>query len=160
MEWELTNPNILELSKLKIRINNRLAPRDSFIKFGINTDYRRIQYLIKNNPLYGNNKDDILYNIAMNYLKKPYCEICYTEDEPQYYIEHIHDENINGYYNKKEFAGTYRAKVCAQCNRLEAEAKKISNKRDRFIYYCSKNQWNDPELQKFQLDNLIKMKYL
>ena len=176
MEWESSidfdddeyslSKHILnkEIKKIKDRIYNTVVPKDCFRINNYTTEINeneRLKYFIKTNSninIFNNKtKNNILNNFAIEWIKKPYCFICYNSfEENQYIVEHKHDLNKRGIYNKNLFAGIYRGKACKRCNAIEAHAKfkKISNDyyknsipnfNERLKYWCTKNNFLDKD---------------
>ena len=161
MEWEIEcYINNEKIKKIADKIYNTVVPKDCFRLNYTTTcinENERIRYFIKNNSneiIFNENmKNLILNSFAIDWIKKPYCYICFKQyEENQYIIEHEHDLNKRGMNNKNLYAGVYRGKVCKRCNILEGHAKlkninlnysncNIPNKNQRLKYWCIKNNF-------------------
>ena len=158
MEWEYTeNPNENDIKLMEIKIYNRVVPQECFNRSRYCTikqeDQKLRQKYFERYNGFNEKKEQILRRLAIEWLNKPYCWICY-EKETNYkkcIIEHLHDINKPSIYstNTNNYAGRFRSKACKHCNSIESQAKNINNITDRFKYWSYKKNWITQEEKEF-----------
>lgn len=169
MDWELTeNPTETAIRSMEYQLYNCIVPQECFNRSRyciINKNDKQLQqeYFERYNGI-NETKEQILRRISLDYLKRPYCWICYN-NETHYnkcIIEYKHDIHKPSLYSisSNNYAGRFRAKACKHCNSIETQAKNITNIVDRFKYWSIKKKWTTPKEKLFYYRILQKYGYL
>jgi len=162
MDWTTTrkhgNHDIESTAK---KIRGVIAPTDVFNSsvMCVDVSTKQNRYIEKKHPHIGDDVDAsyILLELAIDYLDRPYCQLCYQE-KPSYVVEHAHDLESVG-FTRKIYAGTYRSKACNRCNNLESKCKHMT-KQEKLDYWQKMNRWSDYECNEFFFPNLKRLGYI